>query len=398
MIHNRRKFIKKSVAALSIPLISPFDSPFGILKQVDLNGVRIGVVGTGSRGMGLIKILTSIDDVSVTAVCDTLPFRLQEASSIVPKARSYKNYEDLFIAPDVDAVIISTPLNTHASIASAAVDAGLHIYCEKTLVKGDEATLALVQKVRKNHKKVFQTGHQYHSSRLYSHIVGMIQDGKIGTVGSVEAQWNRNGNWRRPVPDPRYERQINWRMYRDYSYGLLAELSSHQIDFVNWVLKASPERVIGFGDVSYWKDGRETYDNTQVIYAYPQGVKASFTCLTSNAKEGYQIKVKGDQGTIVIGPTAAWEYPEAKYQKEYGEVDGVSGATSNWVAGKGFPINYQHLEPTRQALIDFRDAIINGTAPLSDIHTGAKTALAVDMGIRAMDTQKCINWKSSYNY
>ena len=50
----------------------------------------------------------------------------------------------------------------------------------------------------------------------------------------MRAQWHRNSNWRRPVPDPKFERLINWRMYKEYSGGLLAELASHQIDVANW--------------------------------------------------------------------------------------------------------------------------------------------------------------------
>ena len=54
----------------------------------------------------------------------------------------------------------------------------------------------------------------------------MIQGGEIGKITAVNAQWNRNGNWRRPVPKVMYERQVNWRMYREFSYGLLAELAA----------------------------------------------------------------------------------------------------------------------------------------------------------------------------
>ena len=229
-------------------------------------------------------------------------------------------------------------------------------------------------------------------------IKSRIQGGEIGNVLSVQAQWNRNGDWRRPVPDEKYERQINWRMYREFSYGLLAELSSHQIDFVNWILNSHPEKATGFGGIDYWKDGRETYDNTHVIYSYPNGVKATFTCLTANAKDDYQINVSGDKGTIVIGPQAAWIYPEGSYNRTYGEVDGVSGATASWTEGKGIPVNYEHLEPTRQALEDFRDSIIESKQPLSDIITGSKTAFAIDMGIRAMDQNKVIYWDPSYNF
>tara|TARA_X000001036_G_C20599102_1_gene774171 strand:+ start:153 stop:1346 length:1194 start_codon:yes stop_codon:yes gene_type:complete len=394
---TRRSFIKKSAVAFSAPLITPKSDLFSIFKSSPLNQLNIGIIGTGDRGQGLIKLISKIDGMRLIAICDNLQFRLDQAAKIAPKAMKYSNYKELLSYKNLDAVIISTPLNTHASIASDAVDASLHIYCEKTMVKGDISTMNLVKKVKKDHNKIFQTGHQYHSSRLYSHIVELVQNGEIGQIIAIQAQWNRNGNWRRQVQDPKFERQINWRMYREYSYGLTAELSSHQIDFSNWLLKSTPKKVVGFGGIDYWKDGRETYDNIHLTYSYPNGVKASFTCLTSNGKDDYQIKVMGDKASIVIGYKDAWIYPEGKYNKVIKDVDGVSGATSSWIEGKGNPIKFDHKEPTYQALEDFRYAIINDSTPMSNLKSGADVSLAVDMGIRAMDTEQVVSWDPKYN-
>lgn len=394
---TRRSFIKKSTVAFSAPLISPKSDLFSIFKSSPLNQLNIGIIGTGDRGQGLIKLISKIDGMRLIAICDNLQFRLDQAAKIAPKAIKYSNYKELLSNKNLDAVIISTPLNTHASIASDAVDASLHIYCEKTMVKGDISTMNLVKKVNKDHNKIFQTGHQYHSSRLYSHIVELVQSGEIGQIIAIQAQWNRNGNWRRQVQDPKFERQINWRMYREYSYGLTAELSSHQIDFSNWLLKSTPKKVVGFGGIDYWKDGRETYDNIHLTYSYPSGVKASFTCLTSNGKDDYQIKVMGDKASIIIGYKDAWIYPEGKYNKVIKDVDGVSGATSSWIEGKGNPIKFDHKEPTYQALEDFRYAIINDSTPMSNLKSGADVSLAVDMGIRAMDTEQVVSWDPKYN-
>ena len=394
---TRRSFIKKSAVAFSAPLITVKSDLFSIFKSSPLNQLNIGIIGTGDRGQGLIKLISKIDGMRLIAICDNLQFRLDQAAKIAPKAIKYSNYKELLSNKNLDAVIISTPLNTHASIASDAVDASLHIYCEKTMVKGDISTMNLVKKVKKDHNKIFQTGHQYHSSRLYSHIVELVQSGEIGQIIAIQAQWNRNGNWRRQVQDPKFERQINWRMYREYSYGLTAELSSHQIDFSNWLLKSTPKKVVGFGGIDYWKDGRETYDNIHLTYSYPSGVKASFTCLTSNGKDDYQIKVMGDKASIIIGYKDAWIYPEGKYNKVIKDVDGVSGATSSWIEGKGNPIKFDHKEPTYQALEDFRYAIINDSTPMSNLKSGADVSLAVDMGIRAMDTEQVVSWDPKYN-
>ena len=65
----------------------------------------------------------------MVALCDTLPFRLKEASQIAPKAKTYIRHLDLLENKELDAVIISTPLSTHAQIATEAVDANVHVYC-----------------------------------------------------------------------------------------------------------------------------------------------------------------------------------------------------------------------------------------------------------------------------
>ncbi|MEN8834451.1 MAG: Gfo/Idh/MocA family oxidoreductase, partial [Polaribacter sp.] len=239
---------------------------------------------------------------------------------------------------------------------------------------------------------IFQTGHQYHSSRLYTYVVDLIRQGKVGNITAFECQWNRHGNWRRKVPNPSLEKAINWRMYREFSGGLTAELCSHQIDFVNWVLGETPTQVMGVGGIDYWKDGRETYDNVHLTYSYKNGVKAKFSCLTSNAKDGYQIKVLGDKGTLIIDYKDAWFYPEGKKNKVMGEVDGVSGATAQWDKDKGYNINIEHLDPSKQALLDFKNAIINNKEPLSDITSGAKTAICVQMALDAMYNNEIVKW------
>jgi predicted dehydrogenase len=392
---KRKDFIRNSGGVLLGTVLSP-----NLMANTNLNSsINVGVIGTGGRGQGIIKLLNQLPNFNVIAACDTIPFRLEEGFDLIKSnknTKAYKDYRKLLDDKNIDGVIISTPLNTHDKIAVDAVDADKHVYCEKTLAKGAAATARIVNKC-KTSNKIFQTGHQYHSSRLYTELVDMIADGKVGKIASIEAQWNRNGNWRRSVPEPSLERQINWRMYREYSYGLLAELSSHQIDFTNWILQSTPQKAMGMGGIDYWKDGRETYDNTKVIYEFPEGVKATYTCLTSNAKDDYKIMVMGDKGTLTIFNQSAWFYPEGSYKAEYGEVDGVSGATTNWSQGKGTPLDIKHIDPTKQALMDFGDAIINNKTPLSNVTTGAKAAYAVEMGIKAMDMEKMVLW-DNINY
>ncbi|WP_308993506.1 Gfo/Idh/MocA family oxidoreductase [Mariniflexile litorale] len=393
---KRRDFIVKSsvaTAALTTSAVA-LGNVFNF-KHAN-NTVNIGIIGTGDRGTGMIYNVNKIENFNVSGCCDILPFRLENSLNVVNgKAKGYSDYRKLLDNKDIDAVLVSTPFSTHSQIAIDALDAGKHVYCEKTMAKGFGGIHNLVEKTNQS-KTIFQTGHQYHSSRLYTHVVELIKNGEIGKITAFECQWNRHGNWRRHVSSPELEKQINWRMYREFSGGLVAELCSHQIDFANWVLDEKPNQVMGTGGVDYWKDGRETYDNIHLIYNYPSGVKAKFTCLTSNAKDGYQIKVMGDKGTIILDYAKAWFYPEGGSKKELGIVDGVSGATVNWEKGLGFPIILEHTEPSEQALIDFKDSIIFNKKPISNIITGANTAICIQMGLDAMYHNKIVHSPAFY--
>ncbi len=389
---GRRKFLRNSsLAAGGLFLGSNYLSASGIKFGNDL--IRVGVIGTGSRGQGLMHLMNNIEGLSVTACCDVIPFRLEKALSVAEGSKGYKSYEDLLPDHNIDAVIIATPFGLHDEVALAAMDAGKHIYCEKTLIKGMDEIQSVVKKAN-GYGPVFQTGHQYHSSPLYSKVREIVNSGYIGEVTAYECQWNRNGDWRRPVPDPKWERMINWRMYREYSGGLVAELVSHQIDFINWVKSSQPEKITGFGGIDHWKDGRETFDNVHLLFEYPDGTDASFTCTTTNGFEDYQIKILGKKGTIILDYTTGKIYSEQRGSKELGIVDGVTSATKEaWKRGEGVPIKAPGNDPTIDALKQFYQSIVNDTPVISDLQTGATTAKCVQIALDALYEEKVKYWK-----
>jgi predicted dehydrogenase len=385
---RRRKFIGNSFAIGGAALIAP-----SLLAKSQAQNLKVGVIGTGSRGSGLMRLMNDIAGYEITACADVLPFRLDNGLSIAPKAKGFEDYRKLLDRKDVEAVVIATPFGLHDEVAIAACDAGKHIYCEKTMAKGINEIQGVID-ASKSTNAIFQTGHQYHSSLLYRKAVKIIQSGYVGDVTAVHCQWNRNGDWRRSVPDPKFERMINWRMYKEYSGGLVAELMSHQIDFINWFSRALPAKFSGFGGVDHWKDGRETYDNIHLLMEYDNGMDASFTCTTTNAFEDYKIKVLGSKATLILDYTTAMIYAESKELKEKGLVDGVSGATKQaWDAGKGAPVGAPGNDPTIDALKQFHASVTAGKPVISDIKTGAITAKCVQIALDCLYEGEIKYWK-----
>lgn len=398
---KRRTFLEKSALATTGILVGPqiFADTASIAKNDIL---QIGVIGTGDRGGGLIRTMQQFPQLKVVAASDILPFRLEKAiANAGSGTKAYPDYRDLLDDKDVDAVVIATPLSMHYEMSKAALDAGKHIYQEKTMTYQIREALHLVKLVEQHKDQVFQVGHQYRYLPLYFKVAEMIRDGSIGDVTNVYVQWNRNADWRRPVPEPQYERMINWRMYREYSGGLTAELHSHQIDFINWIFDSHPEKVTGFGGIDYWKDGRETFDNVNSLLRYPNGMKVNCISLTANAHNGYMLEFRGSKGTIRLSIDKAWYYFERPNSKVMGTVDGVSGATLKLMEeNSGMELKGDNTkdgwEGTHYALQEFYESVRDNKQPVSNIYTGARTAISVRMAIDAMRKEEMQFWQPEY--
>ena len=376
---------------LSIPLASREDD------------VRIGIIGTGQRGTGLASIIQKVPGLSLVAGADVLDFRLKNCMDKygAKGSKSFSDYRALLADPSIDAVIISTPLSHHYQMVLDALEAGKHVYCEKTMAFDIEQSLSIAKKVKSNPSLTFQVGYQYRSFPLYHEVKKVIDEGWLGELKYFETFYNRNNNWRREVPDPSLERQINWRMYREFSGGLMAELSSHQVDVVNWMLNSRPESIRGIGGINFWKDGRETYDHINLVARYPNDITGQITSHIANAHMGYTVKIMGTDGTVEINFNKAHFYKEAvSYNTEKGIVDGVSGATKKIEPGKPVSIPVEIKEgysATTYALESFADCIREGKTPNSEIKGGTNASIMVAMANKAMQENTIENWKDSYS-
>lgn len=365
---------------------------------------RIGIIGFGDRGSGLFNVLKDFKaKFRVIAICDPLDLRIDNARKMADtdKVKIYRDHRKLLENKAVDAVIIATPLNTHYEIAKNSLEAGKHVLLEKAMTFTVDQALSL-SKIAENHsKQTLQIGHQYRYSPLYYKVRKMIQDGYLGKVTQIDARWDRNWNWRRPVPDPRLERKINWRMYREYSGGLPAELLSHQMDFIHWAFDCLPTTVYGTGGIDNYNDGRETYDNVQVNVRYEkEGMIGNFGATCSNQHDGYSFRIKGSRGMVSLLVDDGVFYPEPETRKELEEVDGVSGATKiTWNDDKkGIPLVDSPLKDgSYYAFEDFYAAISENTLPDSNVYTGGSTAICVALANTSIYGGNPQQWKTAYN-
>jgi len=422
---TRRDFLKTAAVAAAATTLPGMGAPALLAAPVVSNPVRYGIIGTGSRALELIKALSTIPEGKCVATCDIYPVNLKKgAEAVGGNPRPYVDYKELLAQKDVDAVLVTTPLYLHAQMLIDALDAGKHVFVEKSMFFKEEEAAPIRQAAAAHPKQVLQVGLQRRSSVLYRIAQHMIQKGALGNLTFIRAQWHRNNNWRRPVADPKLERQINWRMYRDYSGGLMAELGSHQIDVANWALGAEPISVMGNGGINHWRDGREVNDNVQAIFEYPGGQKLLYSSILCNAHYDYNEQIMGDGGTLVITIGKGMYYREAvakatatakenwwagatvtksaadvgfpiypdQETADHGFVDREFRYAKHWLASIGIYDYEEPHDPNWSELNNFFASIRDGKPVAAPLEVGVADALAVIYANRAIDTGQKVLW------
>lgn len=382
--------------------------------------VKLAVIGTGSRGQYHLNNLLSIPTAEVVALCDNYAPHLEEASVIFPSAKTYDDYHRVLELPDVQAVLIATPLYEHARITIDALQAGKHVFCEKSMSNTPQSCLDMYKTFKQSGKVLF-IGQQRLYDPKYIKAMNMIHSGMIGDIGSIRAYWFRNNDWRRPISSPDLERKINWRLYKEYSGGLMTELATHQLQVGNWALKMIPDRVMGAGDLVFWKDGRDVYDNVSLIYHYPNGVKMTYESIISNKFYGLEEEILGHKGTM--------EPEKGKYyfedikpapgimqlinQIEHKVFDNVSFAGPSWVpetasVNKGEMIMDNLAshdgassvgavgDGSVELLTAFCEAAITGKSAPDLVEEAYYSSVLALLGLQAMEEERVIRFPEEY--
>jgi len=443
---TRRDVVKAAGAVTAMAAASRLQGAPAIQKvKAANNQVQYGMIGTGSRGSYLLKHLKGIDNGRCVAVCDIKQDALDKgAATIGNNPEKYKDYRELLARRDVDAVLVAVPLFLHFAITKDALEAGKHTFCEKSLVFKADEVHALRALANSRPKQLLQVGLQRRYSQYYQLLKEMVDKGVLGNVTHVHAQWHRNPGWvLKPDPNPQQQRLNNWRLYREYSGGLTAELASHQIDVADWMFGSGPEYVIGVGGLDVRKDGRDIFDNIQLIYKYPKNQKLTYSAISTNAHLPYFNASRSEMGECIMGtegaveitvgddkamPTAIWfREPQKASVTKAGEVkeNWKAGATMvasgvakglpiiaerekitgnesfferemkfarRWLYTKGVMVPEEQRNPVDTELETFFNNCRDGKRPLADLEVGLADSTAVILSNLAMDEERRVNF------
>lgn len=286
--------------------------------------VKIAVIGTGKRSLGVIKNLLDVarGRLEIAAACDISKGRLDEALGFwqVPDAPRFADAGQAIDAPGVEWVLIFTPNACHREHILSAFAAGKHVFCEKPLATGIKDCLEIFN-AHKQSGVVFSTGFVLRYSPLYRKVKELIDSGRFGKLISINADEN--------IP-PAHGGFImcNWRRLTRNAGPHLLEKCCHDLDLINWFCDSLPSRVASFGGLNIftpehadivdrhgmerfktWKDydpepnpflsGKDIMDNQVCIAEYRNRVRVVFQATMSNVLPERRMYFSLTEGTII---------------------------------------------------------------------------------------------------
>ena len=141
----------------------------------------VGVVGLGYWGPNLARNFDLLPDAELAWLCDASDEALERWGAAFPSARTTSSIDDLLADDALDAVVVATPVPTHAELALRVLGAGKHCFVEKPLARSEEEAAAVVEAAG-SAGRVLMVGHllEYHPG--IERLAELVRSGELGEL------------------------------------------------------------------------------------------------------------------------------------------------------------------------------------------------------------------------
>jgi predicted dehydrogenase len=234
--------------------------------------IRIGVVGFGEWGPNHVRNFSNLPDTKVMGIAEPRPERVKAARQQFKGTQTFQNHKELMEAIPLDALVVATPTSSHASIVRDALNAGLHVLCEKPLCLRVDEAKGLIQLAQEK-GLILMVGHVFLFNLGILKLRQLVQERELGTIHYLACRRTNLG----PIRD---------------DVNAIWDLASHDVSIINYLLNALPCQVSAVGQ-AYLRQGLQ--DVAFVTLTYPDGVLAHLHVSWLDPVKVREITAAGDR-------------------------------------------------------------------------------------------------------
>lgn len=332
--------------------------------------INIAVVGLGYWGPNLVRNVAVLPKAHLHTLCDEQPARLDHVGRQYPGAKQQIDFEAVLVDPNIDAVIIATPVHTHFELALAALQAGKHVLVEKPLAQTSDQCRQLIALAEKNNL-ILMVGHVFLYNAAVRKVKEYIESGELGQIYYIYAQRLNLGIVRRDV-------------------NVLWNFGPHDFSILSYWLESAPERVVARG-YSYLQDGIDDVVFTTLDFSNGIGANVHLSWL-----DPYKVRrmtVVGSEKMVVYDDVKSEarlmifdkgvvkktnEYPSMGRFENFGEFQLLVRAGDVLIPKIDF------VEPLKVECQHFVECIATGRQPLTDGYHGLQVVEILESAQRAI--------------
>ncbi len=323
--------------------------------------IRVGVVGLGYWGPNLARNFAGLPGCELTWCCDADQAVCARVAGLYPSARATTDLQDLLDDPQLDAVVLATPVPTHADLAVRVLEAGKHCFVEKPLAQSVADAERAVEAGRAA-GRILMVGHllEYHPGVLK--LKELADGGELGRIFYI------------------YGNRLNLGKLRADENALWS-LGAHDVSVVLTLAGEEPIEAVAHGE-SYVRDGVE--DVVFCFLRFPSGLAAHLHLSWLDPHKERRFTVVGEHKMATFDDMAV-EGKITVYDKGFDEAPQGYG---EWVTRSGdtYSPRLAGVEPLRLECQEFITSIRDGSTPRSDGESGLRVVRVLERLQRSLES------------
>jgi UDP-2-acetamido-3-amino-2,3-dideoxy-glucuronate N-acetyltransferase len=241
--------------------------------------IKIAVIGCGHWGRNLLRNFYHLEHLA--AVCDLDIESLSKLKKSYPGVLFTQDYDDLLNNPDINAIVISTPSQTHYALAKKALEANKHVYVEKPIATSYQDTLELNELAEK-HDRILMVGHLLLYHPHVNRLKQLIAEDYLGEIRYIESD-------RLNLNPHRSDRSVFW------------DLAPHDLSMMMYLLNDIPSHVISVQGTQTGEDG--LVDAVHIELEFNSGVRGHIHNSWVHPVKHVKLVVRGNEKSAVIDDT-----------------------------------------------------------------------------------------------
>ena len=259
-----------------------------------MKSLRLGIVGVGGIGSAHFNCVGGgkISGMTLGAVCDIDPERLEYCKSVYPDIPRFADFDDMINSGLIDAALISTPHPLHAEMAIKALGRGLHVLSEKP----EDITVSAARRLNEAAERsgrVFGIMFNQRTNPVFAKAKELISSGALGEI--KRSVWIIT-NWYRTQS---YYDSGSWRAtWSGEGGGVLLNQAPHNLDLWQWIC-GMPSEITAFCGVGKYHN-IEVEDEATIFAKYKNGATGVFITSTGDLPGTNRLEISGTRGIIVI--------------------------------------------------------------------------------------------------